>query len=146
MEKKFKMVGEELKVTVEAEDKLILPINGVNIEVGSYTQTTVQTIIPEHIKTLKDFIGGEKEKADAQIVELESQLVKFKDVHGIPEDVMGACAKKINKGSKEFNKTMKPLNDAIIACAQKKQIESQIEFITEGVKDINSDYDKIMKI
>lgn len=145
MKKIFNLKEDHLEVEVTHTDKINLPINGSQTEIGTYDQKTIQKIDKDKVDILKDFIGDAKETVEKQIAGLELEAEKLKDVQMIDENVVEACAKVIGKGTKIFKQKMLALSTHIESVRKKKSVTSQLEFLGKQSADISKEYEDIQK-
>lgn len=146
-DKKFKMVGDVLEVTITATNEIYLPNKeGKNVLVGTYDQKTVQKIDKEHIKTLREYVKGELEKANKQLKGLEDKYEPIKDLKDLDQKIVDATTKALQKGTKAFKEKAIGLSKHIDLMQQKKQLKTQIDYIESQIVEIQKDLDGIASI
>ena len=139
------MKEEYLEGIVTNEGNIPLPIDGKQVDIGTFVGTTVQKIDKDKVEMLVEFIKDNKETAQKQIDTIQSQLDKVKDVQDIDEKVVAECAKVLGKGTKIFKQKMLVLNAHIEKVMKKKQLIEQLAYMTDQMKQINSEYDDLKK-
>jgi len=148
MKKEFKMLKDFLEVTITHDDKVILPGEGQQEEVGTYTQKTVQLIQRDKANLLLEFVEGEIVGADKKIAELEAALKPLKDLDEtkISEEVIAACQKVIGKGTKILKQKMLVLNTHLEEINRKKAIKSQLEYWAEKIEPARLELEELRKV
>lgn len=145
MKKVFNMKKDHLEVTVTQDDKIFLPTENGNNEIGTYTQTTIQKIDKAKVKDLVDFVESENEKARTQLKAIENQLEPLKEVDEIDEKVVEACKKQIDKGTKVFKQKMLTLNNHLEQVLRRKQLTKQKEYIETQLKQMDTELTDLKK-
>ena len=146
MEKKFKMKAKELEVVITANEKIFLPSDMGQVEIGTYEQTTTQHIQKDKVAVLINFVDGEVEKAQKQMATIDKQLDGMKDVEEILSlAVEEACAKQIGKGTKVFKQKMLVLNNHLTQLHKKRQLDSQMMYIKPQLGQINKELTDLRK-
>ena len=146
--KKFELDKDgKLRVVINNTSDLVLPVDGQNTKIGSFTQVTEQMIDKDKIEVLKKFVKGQRDVAKSQIAKLDLGLKKLVglDEKAIPDKVMQGCVKAIAKGAKPFKKEMKVLSDYIANAQRKKQMLQQKEFIGKQLEQMEADLANIEK-
>jgi len=135
-----------LIVTIGIEDKIFITADNKNEDIGTYLQTTIQYIPKDKIQYLKSFIENSYNAANKQLEEMEKQLKPIKDLQDIDEKIIKHCNNCIDKGTKEFKKSMVNLNKRIKDLELKKTLNMQIEYIKNQIDNMKADIDSIAKI
>jgi len=146
MAKKFKMVGKELHVTIDLENDVFIPVGEEKVNIGKYTQKTIQKIKSTNIKDLKNFIEVEAGRADKQLKQLKEQYEAIKDLQDIDESIIKHCKRGIEKGSKAFKTSMVALNKRIVDLDRKNGLKMQIEYLQKQYDEINNDLKQLNKV
>ncbi len=147
MTKEFKIIENgNLQVTVDTENKVFIPVDGEKQDVGNFTQKTVQNIDKDKIHFLKKYILEEKDKVDKQLEQLEKQFEPIKNLQDISEDIMKQCRHAIQKGTKPFKESMKPLAQRIVNLEKKNTLILQIEYLKKQQKEVNADLNSLNKV
>ena len=141
--KVFDLNEKELTVTVTQSDDVFLPTED-RPKMGHYEQTTIQHIDKDKAQDLKEFLEGEKAKAEKQMDDLEKALEQVKDYKELDDKLVESVMKYQGK-NKEFKKHVQALNDYIEKMNRKKQIVAQIEFMKPQIKAGNIDLGNLTK-
>jgi chromosome segregation ATPase len=145
MTKTFKIIDKDLHVSIDLENDVFIPVDKEKVKIGKYKQTTVQMIQEDGIEKLKTFISDEKDKVEKQLNQFKKQYEQIKDLQDIDEDIMKACKKAIDKGSKAFKIKMEVLNKRINDLDRKNGLKAQIEYLETQFNEISDDLTKLNK-
>lgn len=145
MEKKFKLTEDYLEVVVEHGDRIFLPTENGQVDIGSFEQTTVQQIDTDKIPELKSFVEGEVEKANKQLAEINKQLDSFDNVIELDEELVEACRRKISTGTKVFKQKMLTLNNHLEKITRCRALKLQKEYIEKQLVQMNKELDGLNK-
>lgn len=141
-EKKFRIVNDNLIVTITNADKIFLPNDkGEQVEIGIYDQLTTQKIPMKNVKILQDFVKGELDKAVKQKDGLLEQYEPIKDIVDLDEKIVNATTKALQKGTKAFKDKAIHLSNHIKQMNSKKTIKTQLDYIVDQIIDIKKDVD-----
>jgi len=145
MTKTFKIVDNDLHVSIDLENDVFIPVDKEKVKIGTYKQTTLQMIQKDGIEKLKTFIADEKDKVEKQLNQSKEQYEPIKDLQDIDEDIMKACKKAIGKGSKAFKTKMEVLNKRVTDLERKKGLKAQIKYLETQFNEISDDLTKLNK-
>jgi len=145
MEKVFKMMEDHLEVVATQADKIFLPVNGEQVEIGTYDQTTIQKINPDKVQSLKDFIETENGKAETQLKEITKQLETIGEVVELDDNLVQACSKQIGKGTKVFKQKMLVLNNHLEQIQRSKALKLQKEYIEKQYTQMQKELTDLKK-
>jgi len=145
MEKVFKMMEDHLEVVATQDDKIFLPVNGEQVEIGTYDQTTIQKINPDKVQSLKDFIETENGKAETQLKEITKQLETIGEVVELDDNLVQACSKQIGKGTKVFKQKMLVLNNHLEQIQRSKALKLQKEYIEKQYTQMQKELTDLKK-
>ena len=146
MEKQFKIEKDKLIVTINNENDVFIPVDGNQEKIGRYTQVTTQIIDLDKADRLKALIEKEYETGKKNMVTIDKQFEAVKDLQDIDEKILSQCKRAIDKGSKEFKKSMASLNQRIIDLDKKKTLIAQKEYLTGQITEMESDLEHLNKL
>ena len=129
--KTFEKTAEgHLAVNIVTENDINLPIDGKLTKIGTYIQTTMQTITDYEVLT--DFLNVELGKADEQLKKIDTNLELLKDINHevIDEKLIQTISKAIEKGSKTFKASTVDLSKYLQKSNQKSTFLKNREHIT----------------
>lgn len=145
MTKEFKIVDENLEVTVNNSNTVYIPLKGERKEVGTYVQTTVQSIDKDKISVLQEFIEDELNNAKTQMDRLNEQYEPLKPLQDIDEVLLKQMRHALDKGSKAFKDSMKTLQQRINDLDKKKTLEIQIDYLSKQVEEMQTDLNSLLE-
>ena len=137
----------DLKVTVKAENELVLPgHNGEKVPIGVYIQHTTQVIDKKSLSQFKSYVQNELDATKARIEKVREGLKQLKNVNEnlIPEEVVKAAKEGLSK-SKGFRKSMKALNDFVAKVERKKLLGEQLAYFENQLRMIEDDHKEIFR-
>lgn len=138
-------MADHLEVVATQSDKIFLPNENGQEEIGIYDQTTIQKINPDKVECLLFFIETENEKAITQLKAINKQLESLGDVLELDAEVVEACKKQIGKGTKVFKQKMLVLSTHIEAITKKKALLTQKEYMEKQLLQMETELSDLKK-